>query len=397
MNTVSVQQQITTGTDALLCLTTMHHRRFLEDVVHIIGMPVGTHIRLRYRKPYVDPALWHRVLTSPKRVKEIAIIVLAGNGINGGINAAPIRAGTIVNARCEGELLILDLALEDFIFENSPKDDLYKKIESHGRSLPKSLSKDQASKGVYLQKINTNGLGLTADSSVKGWEKTAAAFFKIDEAQSTDLGSIESRLPFLYFLNNLAKKSSELLKKTGYLNLEMGKQITIEVHTVSRPNTKSIVNPLGEVMLEISHPAASFTSSRRVRVDSSRDVKTIGISTSPLFRTTDGHISVRTILFKNDTDKKNDPNPPTPTPAQSALTTMLSADKRAETVVARYDFPLKVGKYRPLIACGLIAGATALSVYKFSSQGEFKLIDIIVPVIVFVLTITGLSLGLIKK
>lgn len=215
--------------------------------------------------------------------------------------------------------------------------------------------------------------------------------------QSTTSGSIESRLPFLYFINNLAIKSSETLKKTGYLTLEIGKQITLEIHTISRPNTKSIVNPLGEVILEISHPAASFTSSRRVRVDSSRDVKSIGISTSPLFRTTDGHISVRTILFKHDTNEENEQDSPAPIPIQSALTTMLSADNRTETVVARYDFPLKVGKYRPLIACGLIAGATSISVYKFSSQGEFKLIDIIVPAIVFVLTLTGLSLGLIKK
>jgi hypothetical protein len=76
---------------------------------------------------------------------------------------------------------------------------------------------------------------------------------------------------------------------------------------------------------------------------------------------------------------------------------MLSADKRTEIIVARYDFPLRVGGYRPWLACGLIAGAAALSVFKMSTQGEFKKVDLIVPVIVFFLTFLGLSFGIIKK
>lgn len=200
MKTISVEQQIKSGANAWLCLTTMHHRRFLEDVIHIIGMPKGTHIRLRYRKPYVDPVLWHRVSTSATRDNEIAIVVLAGSDISGSISAAPIRAGSVVSARCEGELLILDLVLEDFIFENSPKGDLYKKIDSHGRSLPKSLSKDQASKGIYLQTIDTNNLGLTADNSVKGWEKTAAVFFQNRRSAKHNIREYRkpSPLPLLY-------------------------------------------------------------------------------------------------------------------------------------------------------------------------------------------------------
>jgi len=287
----------------------------------------------------------------------------------------------------------LDVALEDFLFESSGEGELYKKLESQCRSLPKSLSKSKASKGKYLQRIETKSLELMSDSSVVGWEKTAAAFFEIDSAHSPGQPNLESQLPFLYFLKQLAPKSSNLLKKDGCLVLEMGSQTEFEIHTISRPSTKSISNPLGEIMLDLSHSAASFTSTRRVRVDSSRDVKSVGISTFPLFRTTDGHISVRTVLFKYESDEGDDES----IAVRDASGTILPTAKRTETVVARFDVPLKIGKLRPFIASLLIAGATSLSVYKFSSQGEFKVIDLMIPTVVFIFTLAGLSMGLIKK
>lgn len=76
---------------------------------------------------------------------------------------------------------------------------------------------------------------------------------------------------------------------------------------------------------------------------------------------------------------------------------MVAADKRIEIVVARYDFPLRTGGARPWIASAMIAAATALSVYKISKQGDFSIVDIIAPGIVFFLTLFGLGLGLIKK
>jgi hypothetical protein len=76
---------------------------------------------------------------------------------------------------------------------------------------------------------------------------------------------------------------------------------------------------------------------------------------------------------------------------------LIPASKRTELTLARYDFPLRVGGIRPILASGLIAGAAALSVYKFSTQGEFKTQDALIPGIVFILTFLGLSLGIIKK
>jgi len=259
--------------------------------------------------------------------------------------------------------------------------------------------------------LTTPAIELQSNPSVLGWEKVAAAFFKID----TPRNNSEVCAPFLYHINKLEPNTESKLKKTGKLNISMGKQLKLEIHTIARPGTEAIRNPLGEVILDLSHTAADFISSRRVRADSSRDVKSIGIITTPLFSAADGHLSIRTNVFKNKPEKDQPtatvaapvpspvpvpaaapPVPAAPAPPANSQD-MLSADKRDEIAVARYDFPLRVGGYRPWLASGLIAGAAAVSVYKISNQCQFKLLDTVAPITVFILTFFGLSLGIIKK
>ncbi len=379
-----------------LCLTTLHHRRFLEDIVHTVGLPYGAHIRLRYRKPYVDPTLWHRVSTSFDLPSGIALIVLAGASSDEVIDAAPLRTGKIFKAHCEGDLLILDISLQDFANETSQKRDFYKHLELCSKALPQSLSSERSSPGIYLQTIKPASLPITATRSVRGWEKAAGAFFRIDEIETKPDTPPTHRMPFLYFINNLPPKVSSDLTSSGVLNLEMGKRYDIELHTICRAVTKAINAPLGEILLDLSHPSATFTSSRRVRIDSRRDVKSVGVSTAPLFRTTEGHLSVRTSIFL-ESRENNDVHKESERSEENFWEKVTPAGKRIEIAVARYDFPTKIGKIRPWIASGLIAAATALSVYKFSTQGEFKITDLIIPVLVFVFTLFGLSLGLIKK
>ncbi|EGH70932.1 hypothetical protein PSYAR_10259 [Pseudomonas syringae pv. aceris str. M302273] len=229
---------------------------------------------------------------------------------------------------------------------------------------------------------------LSANSTVKGWEKVAATFFEIDNAIKSKAS--ESLVPFLYHIKKLNDKETKKLEKRGQLFIKMGSKFDIDIHTIARPTGQAIRNPLGEIIIDLSHTAASFISSRRVRVDSSRDVKTIGLTTTPLFSNADGHLSIRMNIFKNE---ETDASAVDGSPASK----LISASKRTELTLARYDFPLRVGGIRPLLASGLIAGAAALSVYKFSTQGEFKVQDALIPGIVFILTFFGLSLGTIKK
>lgn len=287
--------------NVMLCLTTLHHRRYVEDMIHTIGLPIGSHVRLRYRKTYACSQIWDVVYSKKLKPDQVVLIALAGTDISGATDVAPIRKGKIFKARCEGDLLILDIALDDFVFESSSNGEFWSNLSSSSPTLPKGFTLGQSSAGTYVQTIETSALKLTSNGSVRGWEQVAKAFFRID-FQGTDKSAARNAcLPFLYYVNQMPQDITDRLSNSGSLSLKMGSHLELEVHTVARPGTDAIRNPLGEVVLDLSHTATTFISSRRVRVDSSRDVKSIGISTSPTFCTTDGHISIRTVMFKKET------------------------------------------------------------------------------------------------
>lgn len=369
----------------VLCATSLHHRRYVEDIIHVIGLPIGSHVRLRYRKPYVESAYWDMLSAGTLSSNFKALIAVSG--LKGGNTPTiiPLRKGTIVSARCDGDLATIDISLEEYIFTNSLGSSFFQSLSAITKQLPNGKSNS----GFYLQPLSTHPQELFKSSTVSGWEKVASAFFEIDsEAKSK---SVASLVPFLYHVRNLGNTETKKLKETGQIFIKMGDKCDIEIHTVARPTGNAIRNPLGEIVIDLSHTAASFISSRRVRVDSSRDVKTIGLITTPLFSNADGHISIRTNIFTNENSM------PAETEDKTLASLLIPASKRTELTLARYDFPLRVGGLRPVFASALIAGAAALSVYKFTTQGEFKIQDTIIPGIVFTLTFFGLSLGIIKK
>lgn len=368
----------------ILCATSLHHRRYIEDIIHVIGLPIGSHIRLRYRKPYVEQAYWDMLSSGTISRNHKALIAVSGLKDDSTPTIIPLRKGTIVSARCDGDLATVDISIEEYIFTTSLKTSFIESISAIAVQLPNGTNNS----GLYLQPLQKHPRELSANSTVKGWEKVAAAFFEIDNAPKGK--ATDSLVPFLYHMRKLGDKGTKKLQKYGQLFVKMGDKFDIEIHTMARPTGKAIRNPLGEIVIDLSHTAASIISSRRVRVDSSRDVKTIGLITTPLFSNADGHLSIRMNIFRSEDSDS--------TSTDSQLTTpLIPASKRTELTLARYDFPLRVGGVRPVLASGLIAGAAALSVYKFSTQGEFKIQDALIPGIVFILTFFGLSLGIIKK
>lgn len=391
----------------ILCLTTLHHRRYVEDIIHAIALPAGSHLRLRYRKQYVSKALWQEITDNKSLKSSSVLIALAGSPSNGISDIAPIRKGAIYDSSCQGDLAVIDIVLLDYVFKSFDSQDVLQLLASKSTNLPNSANRDTSLPGTFLQRLTGAPHELNANSSVLGWERVSAAFFDIDKPQNTG----GPCAPFLYHLGSLKNRVKSKLKKYGRLTISMGKQLQLEVHTIARPGSDVIRNPLGEVILDLSHGAAEFISSRRARADSSRDIKRIGIITTPSFSVVDGHLSIRTTIFKNKSDSSADssitsPNlsPATSSTMAPALSSalpipqeMISAEKRDEIVVARYDFPMRAGGYKPRLASAMVAAAAGLSVYKISSQGQFTAIDAVAPILVFLLTFFGLSLGIIKK
>ena len=113
-----------------LCLTTLHHRRFVEDAIHIVGLPPGARIRLRYRRQYIHPDLWAQVSEGFVSWGARVLIVLAATKTDETNEVAPLREGRIVSARCEGSVLIIDVALDKFVFEFVHMNTFWKEIEA---------------------------------------------------------------------------------------------------------------------------------------------------------------------------------------------------------------------------------------------------------------------------
>jgi len=371
-----------------VCLTSLHHRRFIEDVLHIIGMPVGARVRLRYRKPYVSSQVWGEVANGGGACSHV-LLALGGTSSAGKSLAIPLRRGEVVSVETQGSVLILDVLLEEFVFEKTQSGRFYDELKLIGQDVPKAFGNTGAG-GCYLQELLQPLTGLSSNESVSGWEKVAEAFWGIDSLTG---GKSVTGIPFLFYVKPKVEPKQRISRE-GKLTLEMSRTYFFDVHTISRNGGEALKNPIGEVVFEFSNAAASFISSRRVRVDSRRDVKTVGIGTAPIFKVEDGHVSIRTVSFEYSLTAIASESSAA---LSGGVSVILPSKERKETVVARYDFPLRVGRVMPHLASILLGLAAGGAVFKLSSSGSFSSSDFIAPFVVTVLSYLGLSIGLKKQ
>jgi hypothetical protein len=230
---------------------------------------------------------------------------------------------------------------------------------------------------------------LVAGLSVGAWERAATAFFEIDAIRSARGAAGKPMIVFLYYLADLA----HAMGADGHLELEAGSALAFDVHTLAAM-AGAIRNPLGEVCCEISHPAASFVTSRHVRIDSRRDIRTVRVSTTSLFRRKYGHLSIRTVTFRYPSPDASESADDASAPADSATTPEVecaAAEERTESVIARYDFPLAVGKWMPWFASLFVAAAGAVASFKIPK--EHADLELYKPIVVFCFALIGLFFG----
>lgn len=367
------------GENVWLCLTTLHHRRFIEDAIHVVSLPHGTHMRLRYRRQYIDTSLWNHVNSGGSTESVFVLLALGATSSDERNVVRPLRKACIVAARCEGSVLIIDVVLREFLFDLASDASFWAEIQLIGHDMPAAFDAS-ARGGTYLQQLHSAPQALSASNSVEGWEATATAFFDVATAASTPDGS-KAVVPFLYHIAEPTRPFRSRLNDRGILDLEAGCSMMLEVHTMAGPTPGAFRNALGEIFFELSHPAATFSSSRRVRVDSRRDVRAVQITSPALFRRAHGHLSVRMVIFDNSEDDD----------AHS----LAPSKKRDETVVSRYDYPLRVGRWTPGLASLLVAIAAGLATFKAPATLD-SWHAYVIPGLVFVFALVGLMLGLRK-
>ncbi|MBD9370087.1 hypothetical protein [Xanthomonas sp. XNM01] len=341
-------------------MTTLSHRRFVDDLIQVVGLPVGARIRLRYRKPYVSDEVWSIALSGNATAWH-AIIALGGiNDRNVGAFEL-IRTGEIISAVISGEIIMLEIALAGYSAEEF--DHAWREVSSLARGIPSGVE-GGFGRGVYLQKLKHFPVNVVADVTVEGWERATDAVFRVDKGRN---------LSFLYFMQGAGSGAFAQLGDHGVLVVESGTSLSWDVHTKCIEKTKEIKNPIGEVTIEVScHPMRMITS-RRIRVDSRRDMRRMNLSCGAGFRSVAGHLSIRVMEFSYEAA---DPD--------------SKSSGRSENSLSRHDIPLRAGKIMPIVASVAAAVAAGLAVAEADLLGSWA--DV-VPIIAGLTVLISLLVG----
>lgn len=367
----------------LLCLTSLRHRRFVEDVINIVGLPSGAHIRLRYSRNYISDDAWNNVEHLDPAATRV-LIALGATPLTGENVVTPLRTARVVKAARQGQLLVMDVALSDYAFESTPAGHFWPEVQTKASALPEHFRSSAASPGHHVDLIDGPLTTLLTSSSVDAWELVAERVLAQDDLVHEGAAC----MPFLYHLSGLSDRMSACLDRKGALTIDSGASVAFDVHALTRRQGKILRNPLGEVVLELSHPSATFVTSRRLRVDSSRDVKHLQMATSTLFRRGHGHLSLRLVEFRSPDDAAS---------KEGALEPLTPAEERAKAVIARYDFPLVVGRWRPVIASLGLAISSAFLAWNAPDDAANFHQSLVVPCAVGVLAFLALALGFWKE
>ncbi|WP_369976468.1 hypothetical protein [Xanthomonas bundabergensis] len=311
----------------LLCITTLGHRRFIDDAMQIVGLPCGSRLLLRYRKRYIAPDLWEAAKAG--NLDQWHVLVVIGADVSGTIRFEPLRVGSIYRLSIEGEILTLEVALGGFAADGNY---VWPGVASIAKSLPTSLAGDMNRSGHYLQALRECPSNVIIEESVEAWERAADVFFELDT---------QGKVPFLYLMQSQSQVFARY-RQSGELVVESGSKLAWDIHTRSAPIKSAIVNPLGEVLIEVSCQPMRMVTSRRIRVDSQRDVKRMQLTCDAVFRTVPGHLSVKVIVFKADSSN------------------ITCATERNPVSLSRYDIPVRAGWMLPTIAS--LAAAMAATV-----------------------------------
>ncbi len=315
----------------ILCITTLSHRRFIDDVVQILGLPAGSRLQLRYRKRYVAQELWEAARDGSVGDWH-ALIVVGGIDPDGSDRYEPLRVGTVSDVAIAGEILTLEVAMGGYAADG---DHIWPEVALIATNLPLGLGDQSARKGLYAQNLSRCPGNVVIDESVNGWERAADAFFAIDFAR---------HVPFLFMMQGDPGAAFRRYRESGELVVESGSTLPWNVHTKCAPRPEGIMSPLGEVLIEVSCPPMRMITSRRIRIDSRRDVRQMTLACDAVFRTVRGHLSVKLITFQSASDKPG-----------------IASDRNPITL-SRHDIPVRAGRILPTLASLAAAGAAVAAI-----------------------------------
>lgn len=359
----------------LVCLTSTRHRRFVEDIVAVSALPIGSSWRFRYRRKYVDPALL--VLTDSPQAKGVHMVLGVAGFEQSGASALipfiePVREAYVDAVIGAGDLIVIDFTLGNYCKEATPNA-LRTHLSKDGSTLPYTV--EGAAPQGWFCTITQEPSCVIASGDVRAWE---------DSARTVLSRTDESHVPFAFGIN-IRKKSGSGLNR-GVLTVQAGSQLGIEVQTILRENKSSppLAAALGEIKLDVAHASMTLTSSGTVRVDTHRNAKSILLQCAPSFRQTLGHLSFRAHSFVGSaSDEKKEKE------------VQVDRDTKRPALV-RLDIPLSSGGRSTWLFSVAAALVITLSSISVDAKSHPRLDKVRVAAIA-ALTVYGLRRGLSLK
>jgi hypothetical protein len=105
-----------------LLLSSAAQRRYKDDILRALAMPVGSRLQFRYRQAYVSKEVLDVVGTQIDRPLGRALICYVDHDDSGVLPIVPVRLATIDRANLHGSTLSVTMSVGDLAYSSSPSD-----------------------------------------------------------------------------------------------------------------------------------------------------------------------------------------------------------------------------------------------------------------------------------
>jgi hypothetical protein len=337
-------------------------------------LPEGASWRFRYRRNRVERAVVEAI-SAGALAGQAVLTAIAGTRPDGSTTITPIRQARVRSAAIGGDLVLIDLELDAYL-GCDPGTAFEDELRAMAIALPELA--DDVLDGVFCRVIPRPG-ALRADAGPDGWELTAHAVLA-----ATD----PSRVPFMFgvFANEGLVRSHAAHEG---LELVSGSSAMLDIHTVCRraERARRFEAPIGELKLTLQHQSLSLLTSSTVRIDTSRNAKTIALSAAAGFSVAKGHLAVIGYAFKSPSGSEPGGSDPIPTRP------VVDRDERCPAFV-RLDIPITTGRRNSWMSAAIIATAVGFGALGVGDLGTDFYRELLRVTAIAVLAMWALRRGL---
>lgn len=258
----------------VLCCCSTRHRRFVDDLVHVMALPTGSRVRLRYGDDVCDPQLrLIGYIPSPPISGMRALIAHVDFG-EVDAHLLPLRTGSVVDLQTVGSVTFLEVELGEFVEERVglPFREVLEKAAT--LRLPGPGEDDKEPDGYFCQLL-TSHPDLTYGSDTEIWERIGARFLK---AISSDA---HAAFPFVFNINILgARTRKSVATKRGAVVTPAFSRSELHIRTLTNESSfGSIIDePIGEISITTSHPEVRLSSDTDLPIDTTRNLLIAGLT-----------------------------------------------------------------------------------------------------------------------